>query len=71
MTAPHAAPTFEGLPRRGVGGSSTALVLWLLLLAGFAFAVAGPAGLARSGRQDLAAVPCPPTCQAPVARPAG
>jgi hypothetical protein len=72
MMIPHEVPTFAGLPRRGAGGSVTALVLWLLVLTGFVVSVAGPLGrLSLGAPSDLASVPCPPTCEATSARPAG
>jgi len=71
MTVPHDVPTFDGLPRRGAGGSLTALILWLLVFAGFVGSVAGPAGRLLPTASDLAVVPCPPTCLAPVGHTSG
>jgi len=71
MLIPHDVPTFDGLPRRGAGGSATALALWLLVLCGFVASVAGPAGRLLPSASELAAVPCPPTCGAPVGRTPG
>ena len=71
MLVPHAVPDFEGLPRRGAGGSATVLALWLLVLCGFVASVAGPLGsFAPFAGSDLASIPCPPTCETQ-ARPAG